>query len=68
VVEKYFYPTKEYSNAISLYDRISMNRPGTNHRDTSHQWRNWREGKGGEPPPWQAKCKNWAPFTWHFDI
>ena len=24
--------------------------------------------QGGEPPPWQAKCKNWVPFNWHFDI
>ena len=32
------------------------------------QWRNWR-GQGGEqPPPRQVKCKNWAPFSWHFDI
>ena len=21
-----------------------------------------------KPPHWQAKCKNWAPFIWHFDI
>ena len=19
-------------------------------------------------PSWQAKCKNWPPFSWHFDI
>jgi len=25
-------------------------------------------GQGGKPPPWQAKCKNWAPFSWNFDI
>jgi len=26
-------------------------------------------GKRGKlPPPWQAKCKNWAPFSWHFYI
>jgi len=31
------------------------------------QWCNWR-GAWGESAPWQAKCKNWAPFTWHFDI
>jgi len=24
--------------------------------------------QGGEPPPWQAKYKNWATFSWHFDI
>ena len=22
----------------------------------------------GEPPLWQARCKNWAVFSWHFDI
>jgi len=27
-------------------------------------WRNWR-GDGGETPPWQAKCKNWIPSSWH---
>jgi len=25
-------------------------------------------GQGGELPPWQAKCKNWAPFSRHCDI
>jgi len=20
-------------------------------------------GQGGEPPPWKAKCKNWAPSS-----
>ena len=24
-------------------------------------------GARGEPPPWQAKCKNRALFSWHFD-
>jgi len=24
------------------------------------------EGRGG-PPTWQAKCKNWAPISWHFE-
>ena len=28
------------------------------------QWRNWRVGQGGEPPPpWQAKYKNWTPLA-----
>jgi len=25
-------------------------------------------GKGVFRPPWQAECKNWAPFCWNFDI
>ena len=31
------------------------------------QWRNWRGGRG-QAAPWQAKCKNWDPFSWNFDI
>jgi len=26
------------------------------------QWRNWRGGRGARRPPWQAKCKKWAPL------
>ena len=25
------------------------------------QWRNWRGVRGARRPPWQAKCKKWAP-------
>jgi len=32
------------------------------------QWRNWQGGKGASRPPQQAKCKNWAPSSWHFHI
>jgi len=32
-------------------------------RKICQQWRNWRGGQGGAPPPWQAKCKNWAAFV-----
>jgi len=29
-----------------------------------------RRGKRGRhaPAPWQTKCKNWAPFSWYYDI
>ena len=30
------------------------------------QWRNWRGGSGARRPPWQAKCKKWAP-SWRFN-
>jgi len=32
---------------------------------TLDQWRKWWE-KGSAP--WQANCKNWAPFGWNFAI
>jgi len=32
------------------------------------QWRNWQGCKGASRPPWQAKCKNWSPSGWHFNI
>jgi len=25
-------------------------------------------GQGARFSPWQAKCKNWAHFGWHFEI
>jgi len=31
------------------------------------QWRNW-QGAREWAFPWQAKCKNWTSFCWHFDI
>jgi len=54
--------------ALNLISTRRIARTWLAHAMTCYQWRNWQGGKGASRLPWQAKCKNWAPFSCHFDI
>jgi len=45
-------PTSAFSR--NIWFLISISRRGKRERSA--------------PTPWQAKRKNWSPFSWHYDI
>jgi len=34
----------------------------------NRQWRNWQGERRRAALPREARCKNWAPISWQFDI